>query len=152
MADPNNPQAPPPAGPPPSYDEVQAMSGGQPGYPPGAPGPYPPYPAQDGFKYDGAPPYPTQPGYPGYPAQSSQVPYPTQPGVPYPYGAPASGMYGQAPPGTAAYNPQGGVTILNRNPDQERMMAIQRRKRIFIFFFIFVAISIFLYIITRWLF
>jgi hypothetical protein len=28
------------------------MSGGQPGYPPGAPGPYPPYPAQDGFKYD----------------------------------------------------------------------------------------------------
>jgi hypothetical protein len=25
-------------------------------------------------------------------------------------------MYGQAPPGTAAYNPQGGVTILNRNP------------------------------------
>ncbi|XP_060570310.1 calcium-binding protein P-like isoform X5 [Ruditapes philippinarum] len=148
MADPNNPQAPPPAGPPPSYDEVQAMSGGQPGYPPGAPGPYPPYPAQDGFKYDGAPPYPTQPGYPGYPAQSSQVPYPTQPGVPYPYGAPASGMYGQAPPGTAAYNPQGGVTILNRNP-AEIAAAHRRNRKIMIYCGIFVAMTVAFYFIIK---
>ncbi|XP_060570309.1 calcium-binding protein P-like isoform X4 [Ruditapes philippinarum] len=152
MADPNNPQAPPPAGPPPSYDEVQAMSGGQPGYPPGAPGPYPPYPAQDGFKYDGAPPYPTQPGYPGYPAQSSQVPYPTQPGVPYPYGAPASGMYGQAPPGTAAYNPQGGVTILNRNPDTDRMLAIQRKRKIVMFIVSLIFVFIFIYFVSNMLF
>ncbi|XP_045176850.1 galectin-3-like isoform X1 [Mercenaria mercenaria] len=160
-----NPAAPP-AAPPPSYDEVQAMSGGTPGYPgqPGAypgqpggyqgqPGAYAPYPPQEGFKYDGGPPYPAQPAYPGYPAQPGQAPYPTQPGAPYPYGAPAPGVYPPPPPGTAVYNPQGGVTILNRPNDDLSAAESQRRMRkIIVFFGTFVALIMVFYFLGKLLF
>ncbi|KAL4225063.1 hypothetical protein ACF0H5_015757 [Mactra antiquata] len=152
MTDPNQPSAGAPTEPPPSYEEVQNMSGGAvPSYPtqndvypnqPVGPGmPQMSYPNQYDFKYDqygGAPQYPMQQNY-------GQTAYPMQQGMQYPYGGAPAGPYPPATGGQAMYNPQGGVTVQPMLTNNQ----FARRRKIISIVFGFVTLMVFIYILVR---